>query len=117
MDRKTVIEKLVLYSQLVFTIITPIKIILYGSYAKGNWTENSDIDVAIFVDKISDDFLQLSSKLCKLTRNIDYRIEPLLLEDNNDESGFITDIKLHGIIIYEYNNKILINNNLDIQNI
>ncbi len=107
MDRETVIEKLKKYSELVFTVVMPNKIVLFGSYAKGNWTENSDIDVAIFVDKITDDFLQLSTKLCKLTRNIDYRIEPLLLEENNDKSGFISDINKYGIIIYQ--DKVLIN--------
>ena len=106
MDRETVIEKLTKYSELVFTVVTPNKIVLFGSYAKGNWTENSDIDVAIFVNKITDDFLQLSTKLCKLTRNIDYRIEPLLLEENNDKSGFISEINKHGIIVYQDKNKI-----------
>lgn len=101
MDRETVIEKLTQYSELVFTVVVPSKIVLYGSYAKGNWNENSDIDVAIFVDKITDDFLQLSTKLCRLTRNIDYRIEPLLMEEKNDKSGFIADIIRNGIIIYQ----------------
>jgi len=88
MDKDTVLEKLMKYCELVFTTITPNKIVLFGSYAKWNWTENSDIDVAIIVDKISDDFLQLSTQLCKLTRTIDYRIEPLLIEQINDPSGF-----------------------------
>jgi predicted nucleotidyltransferase len=101
MDRETVIKKLTKYSELVLTVVIPNKIVLFGSYAKGNWNEDSDIDVAIFVDKITDDFLQLSTKLCKLTRNIDYRIEPLLLEENNDMSGFVSDINKHGIIIYQ----------------
>ncbi len=101
MDRATVIEKLIQYSELVFTVVKPNRIVLFGSYAKGNWTENSDIDVAIFVNEITDDFLQLSARLCKLTRNIDYRIEPVLLEENNDRSGFISDINKHGIIVYQ----------------
>jgi len=99
MDTKSVIELLLKYSELVYTVMTPNKIILFGSYAKGNSTENSDIDVAILVDKIEDDFLQLSTQLCKLTRNIDYRIEPLLLEENNDRSGFVSDILKYGIVI------------------
>jgi len=101
MDRETVIENLVKYSELVFTVLTPNKIVLYGSYAKGNWTENSDIDVAVLVDKISDDFLEISTQLCKLTRKIDYRIESVLIEEGDDKSGFVSDINKHGIIIYE----------------
>ncbi len=113
MDRETVIKNLVIYSELVITVLIPNKIILFGSYAKGNWTENSDIDVAVIVDKISDNFLQLSSQLCKLTRKIDYRIEPVLLEEDNDKSGFVSDIKKHGILIYENTAKPLINNELN----
>ena len=101
MDRDTVIKKLIKYSELVFTVLIPDKIILFGSYAKGNWTENSDIDVAVFVDKISDDFLHLSTQLCKLTRKIDNRIEPVLLDEKNDKSGFAKDIIKHGITIYD----------------
>jgi len=44
MDRETVIEKLTKYSELVFTVVMPNTIILFGSYAKGNWTENVKID-------------------------------------------------------------------------
>jgi predicted nucleotidyltransferase len=104
MDREAVIEKVIRYSQLVFTVLKPNKIILFGLYAKGNWTEDSDIDVAIFVDKMQEDFLQLSTKLCNLTRTIDYRIEPILLEENNDPSGFISDIKKQGIFIFQKEN-------------
>jgi len=101
MDKETIIKNLTKYSELVFTILKPTRIVLFGSYAKGNWTENSDIDVAVFVDKISDDFLQLSTELCKLTRKIDYRIEPILLEEENDKSGFVDEINKYGIIIYD----------------
>jgi len=101
MDREQVIEKLTEYSKLVFTVISPTKIVLFGSYAKGNFNENSDIDVAVFVDKISDDFLSLSTQLCKLTRKIDNKIEPLLLDEKNDKSGFAEEILKYGIFIYE----------------
>jgi uncharacterized protein len=101
MDRDAVIEKLTKYSELVFSVVIPYKIVLFGSYAKGNYTENSDIDVAIFVNKMPDDFLQLSTELCKLTRKVDYRIEPVLLDENDDKSGFVSDVNKHGIVIYE----------------
>jgi len=49
--------------------------------------------------------LQLSTKLCKLTRTIDYRIEPILLEEDNDPSGFVSDIKKQGISIFQKESK------------
>lgn len=29
---------------------------LYGSYSKGNYTEDSDIDIAVVVERMSDDY-------------------------------------------------------------
>lgn len=103
MDRTTAINKVKEYANLVTSIYQTDKIVLFGSYAKGNFTENSDIDVAIIVNSISDDFLNISTKLCKLTRNIDYRIEPVLLDINTDKSGFTQDILKYGIVVYDKN--------------
>ncbi len=107
-DRKQVIANAKKYAELIKQYINPEKIILFGSYAKGNWHKDSDIDIAVIVDNISDDFLSVSTMLNKLTRNIDYRIEPVLLEKDDDRSGFLTTILLYGIILYEKNNKTLI---------
>jgi len=40
------------------------------------------------------------SKLFRLRRNIDARIEPILLEEKNDKSGFLEEILKTGEIIY-----------------
>lgn len=32
---------------------------LYGSYSKGNYTEDSDIDIAVVVERMSDDYLKI----------------------------------------------------------
>ncbi|MDR2907770.1 MAG: nucleotidyltransferase domain-containing protein [Bacteroidales bacterium] len=51
------------------------EIILFGSYAKGTYTKDSDIDVAvIFADY--DNRLDKQVELMKMTRKIDSRIEP-----------------------------------------
>jgi predicted nucleotidyltransferase len=51
------------------------KIFLFGSYAKGNYHDDSDIDIAVvFVDY--DNRIERQVELMKLTRNIDSRIEP-----------------------------------------
>lgn len=100
MDKSQVLEKVGQYAALVSEKIKPRKIVLYGSYAKGNWKEESDIDIAVIVDVVEGDFLEMEAMLYKLRRNIDDRIEPVLLVDGNDESGFLKEILGHGQVIY-----------------
>ena len=52
-----------------------IKIILFGSYAKGNFNEDSDIDIA-FVFKDYGNLMDMQLELMRLRRKIDSRIEP-----------------------------------------
>ena len=56
MDKKEAIDRVKKYSDLVVEKMKPSKIMLYGSYARGNWDENSDIDVAIIVNNVDGDF-------------------------------------------------------------
>jgi len=52
-----------------------IKVILFGSYAKGNFNEDSDIDIAV-VFKDYSNLMDMQLELMRLRRNIDSRIEP-----------------------------------------
>lgn len=52
-----------------------IRIILFGSYAKGNYNEDSDIDIAV-VFKDYSNLLDMQLELMRLRRKIDSRIEP-----------------------------------------
>ncbi|TAL35311.1 MAG: nucleotidyltransferase domain-containing protein [Spirochaetes bacterium] len=72
------------------------KIILYGSYARETERKASDIDIAVIVDRIDRNFLELSARLFELVRGIDVRIEPVLLDENLDKSGFIKSILKYG---------------------
>lgn len=72
------------------------KIVLYGSYASGCAHDESDIDIAVIVDNIEGDYLEQSSRLFKLVRDIDVRIEPVLLNEASDKSGFIESIMKYG---------------------
>ena len=78
------------------------KVILFGSYAKGNPRMNSDIDLAI----ISDDFkrrdrIKLTQFLLKIGQSIDINIEPLGFSEeeykNCDKRTFLAEIKKHGV--------------------
>jgi len=99
-DQKTALENAKRYAQLVGEQINPTKIVLFGSFAKGNWNENSDIDIAVIMTTIDQDFLEISKKINRLTRNIDTRIEPVLLQSNDDRSGFLSTILKTGITLY-----------------
>ena len=52
-----------------------IRIILFGSFAKGNYHEDSDIDIAV-VFKDYSNLTDMQLELMRLRRKIDSRIEP-----------------------------------------
>ncbi|MFQ5710131.1 MAG: nucleotidyltransferase domain-containing protein [bacterium] len=81
--------------------ITIERAILYGSYARGNATEFSDIDFAL----ISKDFCGIRfddrCRVVPLRRKIDERLEPMpfLPEDFHAGNPLAADIMEHGIEI------------------
>lgn len=77
------------------------KVVLYGSWVYGHPHEDSDIDIAVIVQELRSDYLDLLTKLYHLATSVDVRIEPLLFEEDNDESGFLSQILNHGEVIYE----------------
>ncbi|NLB25656.1 MAG: nucleotidyltransferase domain-containing protein [Bacteroidales bacterium] len=68
-------------------------------YTKNINRIDSDIDVAIVVKKIEGDYFEIQPLLWKLRRQIDDRIEPVLIEKDNDISGLLIDIQRNGIEI------------------
>ncbi len=99
MDNESIIDLAKRYSALVRQSLNPKYIFLYGSYAKDAASQDSDIDIAVIVEKLDGDYLEEQSKLFKLRRSVDLRIEPILLEDGVDRSGFLKEIKSSGQII------------------
>ena len=71
---------------------------LYGSYSKGTYTEDSDIDIAVVVDYLSDNYFEDTPLLWKLRRNVSNLIEPVLLTDDMNNPLYC-DIKATGILI------------------
>ena len=101
--RDDIIGKVKAYKALVDAAF-PVKIeqlYLYGSYAKGNPHEYSDIDVALVVGRLDDgyDVLKTEPLLWKLTRQVDDRIEPILVERDADYAGFLDEIRRTGMLI------------------
>ena len=52
------------------------RIYLYGSHAKGTYKDQSDIDLAVFLDSDDLDGFEEDALLMKLRRKVDLRIEP-----------------------------------------
>jgi uncharacterized protein len=99
MGKNEAIELLKLYKSVLERYIDFDKLYLYGSFAKGTNNNDSDIDVAIVVDKLDKDYFEITPLIWKLRRDIDLRIEPVILEKDKDHSGFLQEITDHGIEI------------------
>lgn len=56
---------------------------LFGSYAKGTQRKLSDIDVAVVVKRLPKRYFEKKSILWGVTRSIDTRIEPILIEERD----------------------------------
>ncbi len=99
MDKEQIIDIVRQYKELVMKHFDFSEIILFGSYANQTATEDSDIDVAIVIKNSDYEYFKIVPLLWKLRRQIDYRIEPILIDLQNDNSGFSNEIYSNGIIV------------------
>ena len=98
MDKEQAITLAKRYKTLILDFF-PIKALyLYGSYSKGTFTTDSDIDIAVIVDKLDDDYFNDTPILWKLRRKVSNLIEPVLLTEN-ERDPLYSDIKQSGILI------------------
>lgn len=77
--------------------------ILYGSYAKGNVHQYSDVDLAIWSDSFSGEGMLDFEKTLPVLRNyrqIHAKFYPRGADENNFDP-FIEEIKRTGIVVYE----------------
>jgi predicted nucleotidyltransferase len=92
----------------------PYKIILFGSYANGNKTENSDIDLMVILDNddVSKTYEDRKNKklfIRKLVRETNYKMALDILVYSKEElrkikeygNYFIDEIEKKGKVIYE----------------
>ena len=99
MDKNEAVSIVSRYASLLSEKVTFSQCILFGSFAKDTSNSESDIDVAIVVPASAGDFFSLRPLLWKIRRAVDDRIEPVLFTEDHDESGFLTEIRSHGIIV------------------
>lgn len=105
MDKKTIINKktkniVLRFGRVVEKCGIPIKkLVIFGSYAKGKSSKESDIDVCIVSPKFGKDSVEELQFLFKQTRKVDVRIEPYPIsweEYKKTASPIIFEIKKFG---------------------
>ncbi|MCD7710289.1 MAG: nucleotidyltransferase domain-containing protein [Porphyromonadaceae bacterium] len=77
----------------------PLKAVyLFGSYSKGGYTAESDIDIAVVVSHRSGNYFKDMPLLQKIGRKVSSLIEPILLTDDTINPLY-ADILKTGILI------------------
>ncbi|MEI6048888.1 MAG: nucleotidyltransferase domain-containing protein [Bacteroidota bacterium] len=75
MDKTDALSIAKRYAYVVKVNFNYVRLILFGSYAKGNFNDDSDIDIAV-VFKDYGNLIDMQLELMRLRRKIDSRIEP-----------------------------------------
>lgn len=96
MDKITALGYAKEYADKVMENYSPMAVVVYGSYLTDTADDNSDIDIAVIFDGFTGDFLEVSAKLYMLTCEVSTVIEPILLDIQNDKSGFAREILKKG---------------------
>ena len=89
------------YAEEVRKVLNPAAIIIFGSYINGNPHKWSDIDIAVIVHDFQGNWLETAAMLCSLTRRVSIDIEPHLLDETCDKSGFVEHVMTSGEYIYK----------------
>ena len=102
-ERSSIIDKVKQYKKLVVEYF-PVQVEqfwLFGSYAKNSARKDSDIDVALVVNRLDKSYSVLNTEpiLWRLKRQIDLRIEPHVVARDTDYAGLLDDIQRTGIRI------------------
>jgi predicted nucleotidyltransferase len=101
LDKAAVREIALKYAEEVKKVLSPKKIILFGSYVSGTPRKYSDIDIAVVMNNYQGNWLDTATMLCRLKRQVSIDIEPHLLDESCDRSGFLEAVKKNGEVIYE----------------
>lgn len=96
MDKKDALNIAKKYAIAVNANFNSAKIILFGSFAKGNFNEDSDIDIAVIL-KDFNNIIDMQLELMRLRRKIDSRIEPHPFREKDFN---LTDPIVYEIITY-----------------
>lgn len=99
MDKNEAIKLAGEYKNLVRKHFDVEEVVLFGSYSKGTQNEDSDIDIAIVMNEFPGEYFDTVPFLWKLRRQIDCRIEPILICRKTDRAKFLDEVMRTGIVI------------------
>lgn len=98
MDKEQAIELAQRYKAAVAERLPLKALYLYGSFSKGTYNADSDIDIAVVVEHFNEDYFADTPLLWKLKRKISNLIEPVLLIEDKGNPLY-SDILKTGILI------------------
>lgn len=98
MDKEQAIRLAQRYKAVVSEHLPLKALYLYGSFSKGTYNNDSDIDIAVVVETLNDDYFADTPLLWKLRRKISNLIEPVLLTEDKSNPLY-SDILKTGILI------------------
>lgn len=98
MDKRQAIKIAVEYKKEVSKVLDFSAIYLYGSYSKGTARADSDIDIAVIVPHLNDNWFLTVKKLWRAGRAVNSLIEPVLIEED-EPSPLYDEVTRWGIAI------------------
>ena len=101
LDKTAVREIALKYTDKVTQTYQPSQVILFGSYINGTPHEYSDIDIAVVFNGYKGNWLETWTELFHLRENLSFAIEPHMMDETSDRSGFLEYVKKTGEILYE----------------
>ncbi|MDO4827660.1 MAG: nucleotidyltransferase domain-containing protein [Bacteroidia bacterium] len=98
MGQSDVIASVRKYKERVLSRFDTASVYLFGSYGRNTARPDSDIDVAVIVPEVREDFMDASAALWSMTWDVNTLIEPVLI-DSRYPSPLYEEILRNGILV------------------
>ena len=108
-EKRTVIQKFVVEIEKIFSASLR-KIILYGSYARGDYNSNSDIDIMILTSLLDTEIKKIENEVYDIAFEFEMRNEVIISINIKNEEHFnywlgalpyYDNVKKEGIILWD----------------